>query len=102
MEYIWEIEIPCNIDRIIERKTNPKTEKYRGIIIKGLKKMDEFDVSKTENVKEITDHRKYDEFIYFIKSNLIIIYQIENTGIYVISIIKIKKKILTENKIGII
>ena len=100
--FFLRLEIPGNIDRIIERKTNPKTEKYRGIIIKGLKKMDEFDVSKTENVKEITDHRKYDEFVYFIKSNLIIIYQIENTGIYVISIIKIKKKILTENKIGII
>ena len=98
------LEIPGNIDRIIERKTNPKTEKYRGIIIKALKKRGEFDVPKTENVKEITDNRKYDKFVYFIKSNLIInkTYQIENTGIYVISIIKIKKKILTENKIGII
>ena len=97
--FFLRLEIPGNIDRIIERKTNPKTEKY---IIKALKKRGEFDVPKTENVKEITDHRKYDEFVYFIKSNLIIIYQIENTGIYVISIIKIKKKILTENKIGII
>lgn len=36
--FFLRLEIPGNIDRIIERKTNPKTEKYRGIIIKSLKK----------------------------------------------------------------
>ena len=83
---LLRMEIPGNIDKLTARKTNLKTEKYKGIIIKGHKNRDEFEELKTKDLKEITDNRKYGDFSYFIelKPNLEINknYSVEDTGIY--------------------
>ena len=69
---LLRLEIPGNIVRLTARSTDPKTEKYKGIVIKGYKKKDEFKESSKEDFTIIKDKRNYDEFSYFIelKSNL--------------------------------
>ena len=83
---LLRMEIPGNIDRLTARKTNLKTEKYKGILIKGHKNRDEFEEQKTQDLKEITDNRKYGDFAYFIelKQNLEIHknHAIKDTDIY--------------------
>jgi len=69
---LLRLEIPGNIVRLTARSTDPKTEKYKGIVIKGYKKKDEFKESSKEDFTKIYENRSYDEFSYFIelKSNL--------------------------------
>ena len=83
---LLRLEIPGNIVKLTARRTNPKTEKYHGIVIKGIKEREEFDEQKAKDFKEIIDNRKYGEFSYFIelKRNLEISknYAKEDTKIY--------------------
>ena len=69
---LLRLEIPGNIVRLTARSTDPKTEKYKGIVIKGYKKKDEFKESSKEDFTIIKDNRSYEEFSYFVelKSNL--------------------------------
>ena len=83
---LLRLEIAGNIDKLTARRTNPKKEKYKGIVIKGHKIEDQFDEQKEKDFKKISDNRKYGEFSYFIelKDNLEIhkTYPIEDTDIY--------------------
>ena len=83
---LLRLEIPGNIVKLTARRTNPKTEKYYGIVIKGIKEREEFEEQKAKDFKEIIDNRKYGEFSYFIelKRNLEIhkTYAKEDTKIY--------------------
>ena len=83
---LLRLEIPGNIVKLTARRTNPKTEKYYGIVIKGIKEREEFEEQKAKDFKEIIDNRKYGEFSYFIelKRNLEISknYAKEDTKIY--------------------
>ena len=69
---LLRLEIPGNIVRLTARSTDPKTEKFNGIVIKGIKKIDEFKEQKNDDFTIINDNRSYDEFTYFIelKKNL--------------------------------
>ena len=64
---LLRLEIPGNIVRLTARSTDPKTEKYKGIVIKGIKKKDEFKESSKEDFTKIYENRNYDEFSYFIE-----------------------------------
>ena len=64
---LLRLEIPGNITKLYARSTDPKKEKYRGIIIKGFKEKDKFDEQSKEDFKEIYDNRNYEEFSYFIE-----------------------------------
>ena len=64
---LLRLEIPGNIVKLTARRTNPKTEKYYGIVIKGIKEREEFEEQKAKDFKEIIDNRKYGEFSYFIE-----------------------------------
>ena len=83
---LLRLEIAGNIDKLTARRTNPKKEKYKGIVIKGHKMEDQFDEQKAKDFKKISDNRKYGEFSYFIelKDNLEIhkTYPIKDTDIY--------------------
>ena len=83
---LLRLEIAGNIDKLTARRTNPKKEKYKGIVIKGHKMEDQFDEQKAKDFKKICDNRKYGEFSYFIelKDNLEIHknYPINDTDIY--------------------
>ena len=72
------LEIPGNIVKLTARTTDPKKEKYKGIVIKGIKKLDEFKETTKEDFTTISDNRSYYEFSYFIelKRNL----EISKTG----------------------
>jgi len=69
---LLRLEIPGNVIRLTARTTNPEKEKYKGIIIKGLKERDKFEEQAKKDFTIISDNRIYDEFSYFIelKSNL--------------------------------
>ena len=71
---LLRLEIPGNIIRLTARSTDPKTEKFNGIVIKGIKNKDDFKEKKKEHFATITDNRSYDEFTYFIelKRNLVL------------------------------
>ena len=64
---LLRLEIPGNIVRLTARSTDPKTEKFNGIVIKGIKKNDEFKEKNNEDFATISDNRSYDEFTYFIE-----------------------------------
>ena len=61
------LEIPGNIVRLTARSTDPQTEKYKGIFIKGIKERDDFKEKYKENFTIIKDNRSYDKFSYFIE-----------------------------------
>ena len=99
---LLRLEIPGNIIKLSARSTDPKKEKYRGIIIKGYKEKDKFDEQTKEDFKEIYDNRNYEEFSYFIelKRNLELNKKtpIGNTEIYQIKFDKRnKERTLKEN-----
>jgi len=64
---LLRLEIPGNIIRLTARSTDPKTEKFNGIVIKGIKSKDDFKEKTKEDFTTITDNRSYDEFTYFIE-----------------------------------
>ena len=64
---LLRLEIPGNIVRLTARTTNPEKEKYKGIVIKGLKERDKFDEESKKDFTIIYDNRSYDEFSYFIE-----------------------------------
>lgn len=64
---LLRLEIPGNIIRLTARSTDPKKEKFNGIVIKGLKKIDTFKEQSSEDFSVISDNRSYDEFTYFIE-----------------------------------
>ena len=66
---LLRLEIPGNIVRLTARSTNPKTEKFNGIVIKGIKKEDKFKEKSKEDFTTISDNRNYEEFTYFIELN---------------------------------
>ena len=66
---LLRLEIPGNIVRLTARSTNPKMEKFNGIVIKGIKRKDDFQESNKEDFTTIIDNRSYDEFTYFIELN---------------------------------
>ena len=93
---LLRLEIPGNIVKLFARSTDPKKEKYRGIIIKGFKEKDKFEEESKEDFKEIYDNRNYEEFSYFIelKRNLELSKKqaIGNTGLYQIKFDKRNKE----------
>ena len=64
---LLRLEIPGNIVRLTARSTDPKTEKFKGIVIKGIKKKDDFKEQSKEDFTIISDNRSYEEFSYFIE-----------------------------------
>jgi hypothetical protein len=64
---LLRIEAPGNIKSLTARSTDPKKEKYSGIVIKGFKERDEFTEKNSENLKIIDDNREYGQFTYFIE-----------------------------------
>ena len=64
---LLRLEIPGNILKLTARSTDPKTEKFKGIVIKGIKKKDEFKEQSKEDFTVISDNRSYEEFSYFIE-----------------------------------
>ena len=64
---LLRLEIPGNIIRLTARSTDPKTEKFNGIVIKGIKKKDDFEERSKEDFTKISDNRNYDDFSYFIE-----------------------------------
>jgi len=93
---LLRLELPGNIIKLTARSTDPKSEKFRGIIIKGIKERDKFEEQKKNSFKEISDNRIYDEFTYFIelKRNLELRKKVAkgNTEIYKIKFDKKKKE----------
>ena len=85
---LLRIEVPGNVTRLTARGTDPKKEKYRGIIINIHKEEDniEEEKEKCKTFKKIYDNRNYDEINYFIelKGNLILNKKVplEDTKIY--------------------
>ena len=69
-----KLELPGNIEKLIARSTDPKTEKFNGIIIKVIKKKDEIEKEEKEDFTFISETRNYGEFSYFIEleKNLIL------------------------------
>ena len=69
---LLRLEIPGNIIKLVARSTDPKKEKYKGIIIKGIKKNDEINEEQKDDFTTIYDNRNYENFSYFIelKNNL--------------------------------
>ena len=66
---LLRLELPGNVVRLTARSTDPKTEKFNGIVIKGIKRKDDFQESNKEDFTTIIDNRSYDEFTYFIELN---------------------------------
>ena len=64
---LLRLEIPGNILKLTARSTDPKTEKFKGIVIKGIKKKDDFKERSKEDFTIISDNRSYEEFSYFIE-----------------------------------
>ena len=71
---LLRIEVPGNVTRLTARGTDPKKEKYRGIIINIHKEEDniEEEKEKYKTFKKMYDNRNYEEINYFIefKGNL--------------------------------
>ena len=103
MKYLLlRIEIPGNIVRLTARNTDSDKERSNGILIKVIKKRDEFPEISNENLIEIADNRIYDEFSYFIelKPNLILSHKnaYKDTEIYKIKFDKKNKEKFFLNK----
>ena len=64
---LLRIEIPGNIIRLTARSTNPKEDRYTGIILKGIKEEDEIPEKNKKDFKTIRDTRIYDEINFFIE-----------------------------------
>ena len=64
---LLRLELPGNIVRLTARSTDLKVEKFKGIVIKGLKKKDDFNEQKKDDFTIISDNRSYAEFSYFIE-----------------------------------
>ena len=83
---LLRLEIPGNIVKLTARSTDPKKEKFVGIVITIHKEEDDFPELKTKYCQKINDNRKYGKFAYFIelKKNLILYKKkpIGKTGIY--------------------
>ena len=71
---LLKLELPGNIDKLIARSTDLKSEKLNGIIIKVIKKKDEIEINEKEDFTNIYEKRNYGEFSYFIEleKNLIL------------------------------
>ncbi len=71
---LLKLELPGNIEKLIARSTDPKTEKFNGIFIKVIKKKDEIEKDEKEDFTIISEKRNYGEFSYFIEleKNLIL------------------------------
>ena len=104
---LLRIEIPGNIVRLTARKASNKNEEKKGIIIKGLKKKDNFKEQSKQGFTLIDDNRIYDELYYFIplpnNYNLAKLQASDNTEIYEIEFDndnkeKTKQKKINENK----
>ena len=93
---LLRLEIPGNIIRLTARSTDPRTEKFKGIVIKGIKKKDVFKEESKEDFTVISDKRNYDEFSYFIELKRNLELQSSgakgNTGIYEIQFDKRNKE----------
>ena len=64
---LLRLELPGNIVRLTARSTDRRKEKYKGIVIKGIKKNDTFPEQGKEDFTVISDNRTYEEFSYFIE-----------------------------------
>ena len=99
---LLRLEIPGNVVKLTARSTDPKKEKYRGIVIKGYKEKDTFDEQSKPGFREIIDNRTYEEFSYFIelKRNLELNKKtaIGNTEIYKIKFDKKNKEKSAKDK----
>jgi hypothetical protein len=99
---LLRLEIPGNVVKLTARSTDPKKEKYRGIVIKGYKEKDKFGEQSKPEFKEIIDNRTYEEFSYFIelKRNLELNKKtaIGNTEIYKIKFDKKNKEKSVKDK----
>ena len=71
---LLRLELPGNIVKLTARSTDPKKEKYVGIVITIHKKEDDFPEMNNKYCQKINDNRKYGKFAYFIelKKNLIL------------------------------
>ena len=91
-----KLELPGNIEKLIARSTDPKTEKFNGIIIKVIKKKDEIEKEEKEDFTFISETRNYGEFSYFIEleKNLILAKStpVGKTQIMNFTLIKVIKK----------
>jgi len=100
---LLRIEVPGNITKLTARGTDPRKERYRGIIINIQKKEDDFEekVEKFKSFHKIYDNRRYEEIYYFIelKGNLMLSkrFPIEDTEIYKIKFDKRNKEKYFEN-----
>ena len=93
---LLRLEIPGNIIRLTARSTDPRREKFKGIVIKGIKKKDVFKEESKEDFTVKSDKRNYDEFSYFIELKRNLELQSSgakgNTGIYEIQFDKRNKE----------
>jgi hypothetical protein len=64
---LLRIEIPGNLTRLTARSTDPKMERYKGIVIKAKKEEDEIPEKEKDKFTKIYDNRVYDEISYFIE-----------------------------------
>ena len=65
--------MPGNIIRLTARTTDPEKEKFKGIVINGIKEMDKINErNEKKDFTDIYDNRIYNEFSFFIelKENL--------------------------------
>jgi hypothetical protein len=99
---LLRLELPGNIVRLTARSTDRRKEKYKGIVIKGIKKKDDFKEQSKEDFTIISDNRSYEEFSYFIelKRNLELSGKGAkgNTGIYEIQFDKRNKEKFFQNE----
>lgn len=96
------IEIPGNVIRLTARGTDPKKERYKGIIIKAIKQEDKIPEKEKDKFTKIYDNRVYDEISYFIelRGNLTLSKKIciTDTEIYEIKFDKRNKEKYFTNK----
>ncbi len=64
---LLRLEIPGKIDKLFAEFH--KKEKYRGILVKGIKSRDDFPEENKDKLSLIKENRVYDEFEYFIQLN---------------------------------
>ena len=83
---LLRLEIPGNISKLTARSTDPKKEKYRGIVINIHKEKDDIPEKDKKDFQIISDNRKYGKYAYFIdlKKTLVLHKKkaIGKTGIY--------------------
>ena len=67
---LLRLEIPGNISKLTARSTDPKKEKYRGIVITIHKDEDDIPEKNNKDFQKINDNRKYGKFAYFIEFSI--------------------------------